>query len=354
MASVRQPRSVDSRAVDSVDRSGSAGTRVLVVGLGLMGGSLAMALRASGRYVVDGFDINGRSLDRAVALGAIDRAARSLDEAVGADLVVVATPLLAMPSVFAELGRCLKGARCGRGPVVTDVGSAKGYVLALAREHLAPEVPFVGGHPMAGGEHSGVEHASPGVLKGCRYILTPAEWAQDADVRAVMEACEAAEAVPQITDPDEHDAMVAATSHLPLIVAACLAQVVGRRSTVHPSIWDLAAGGFRDTTRVASGDPEMGAGMLLANASQVLEALGEFQRELDEIRRLIATAQVRPNPAGVEAVGQFLVQARASRQAWLDRRRFTHRVDRVDDMETPETREVSRREGVCPWTSPIH
>ncbi|MBC7293937.1 MAG: prephenate dehydrogenase/arogenate dehydrogenase family protein, partial [Thermoleophilia bacterium] len=220
--------------------------------------------RASGRYVVDGFDIDGRSLDRAVALGAIDRAARSLDEAVGADLVVVATPLLAMPSVFAELGRCLKGARCGRGPVVTDVGSAKGYVLALAREHLAPEVPFVGGHPMAGSEHSGVEHASPGVLKGCRYILTPAEWAQDADVRAVMEACEAAEAVPQITDPDEHDAMVAATSHLPLIVAACLAQVVGRRSTGHPSIWDLAAGGFRDTTRVASGDPEMGAGMLLA------------------------------------------------------------------------------------------
>lgn len=322
--------------------------RAFVVGVGLIGGSLGMALRASGRYVVDGFDIDERSLTRAVALGALDRAARSLDEAVGSDLVVVATPLLAMPSVFAGLGRSLKVARGGRRPVVTDVGSAKGYVLALARAHLAPDVPFVGGHPMAGTEQSGVERASADLLRECRYILTPAEWAEDADVKAVMEACEATKAVPQVMGPDEHDATVAATSHLPLIVAACLAQVVGKRSVVHPSIWDLAAGGFRDTTRVASGGPEMGAGMLLANAGQILEALDEFQHELNEVRRLIAATQINPSPAGAGAVREFLLQARTSRQAWLDRRKP------VDGMGTQEPEEAAGRGGACAWASPIH
>ncbi|MGE5593302.1 MAG: prephenate dehydrogenase [Betaproteobacteria bacterium] len=308
---------------DLENRSSSTKTRAFVIGLGLMGGSLAMALRASGRYEVDGFDINRSSLHRAAALGALDRAAASLNEAAEADIVVVATPLLAMPSVFSELGRCLKGTRRDRSlPVVTDVGSAKCYVLALAREHLAPSVPFVGGHPMAGSEMSGVEHASADMLKGCRYVLTPAEWTRDADVRTVVRACETAGAVPQVMDPADHDAMVAATSHLPLIIAACLARVVEGRSADHPCIWDLAAGGFRDTTRLSSGDPDMGAGMLIANASRVLEAMREFQREFDEVRRLlVAKAQARTG-SHVDGVRRFLAKARASRQAWLERTRF--------------------------------
>lgn len=345
----RSTSSADSRGVDPARLPSNARKRVFVAGLGLIGGSLAMALRASGRYVVEGFDIDGRSLDRAVALGALDRAARSLDEAVDADLVVVATPLLAMPSVFAELERCLKGACRAGGPVVTDVGSAKGYVLALAREHLAPEIPFVGGHPMAGSEQSGVEHASSGLLRGCRYVVTPATWARDADVRAVIEVCEAAGAVPQVVAPGDHDAMVAATSHLPLVVAACLARVVGERSTVHPSIWDLAAGGFRDTTRVSSGDPDMGAGMLVANASRVLEALDEFQRELDGARALIAaaeaaSAQPEAGPAGAERVRQFLAKAKASRQAWIDRTHAPGRANAEGEGGAPETGEAGQRD----------
>ncbi len=349
--------------------------KVFVVGLGLIGGSLGMALRASGRYTVDGFDIEAHCLDRALALGAIDRAAKSLDGAAGADLVVVATPLFAMPLVFAELGRHLRGSRgchehaerCkndreadsgsegkgegdGKGAasrtVVTDVGGAKGYVILLAREHLAPDVPFVGGHPMAGSEHEGIEHATEGLLRGCHYVLTPAEWADDCAVQAVKGACEAAGAVPQVVDPDDHDGVVAATSHLPLVVAACLAQVAGKRAAIQPSIWDLASGGFRDTTRVASGNPEMGAGMLVANAARVLDALGEFQCELDEVRRLIAEALRGADTSGPGAVRDFLSQARASRQAWLDRERLAGRAQ--------DRGEAARKGGACAWASPMH
>ncbi|MCR4402661.1 MAG: prephenate dehydrogenase/arogenate dehydrogenase family protein [Firmicutes bacterium] len=353
-----QLRSAGSSA--SADRK-----RVFVVGLGLIGGSLAMALRASGRYAVMGFDIDERSADRAVALGALDRSARALYEATDADLIVVATPLLSMPSVLAELGRCLKGARGAEASVVTDVGSAKGYVLDLARKHLAPDVPFVGGHPMAGSEKSGVEHASSGLLKGCRYVLTPAAWARDIDVRAVIELCEAVGAIPQVMEPGDHDAMVAATSHLPLVVAACLARVVGERSKVRPSIWNLAAGGFRDTSRVASGDPDMGAGMLATNASQVIEALDEFQRELDEVRALITNARTSTvsSEADQEArlraarVRQFLAKAQASRQTWIERtqefRGFGGAPTRHDDatQEMPRPRQPSKRDA---WTSPMH
>jgi len=284
-----------------------------------------MALRASGRYEVNGFDVNPVSLRRAVECGALDGAADSLGGAREADIVLVATPLLAMPQVFAELGRCLKDGDARRAqslPVVTDVGSAKCYVLALAREHLAPVVPFVGGHPMAGSETSGVDHASPDMVRGCLYVLTPAEWTSEAAVRVVARACEAAGSIPSIMDPADHDAMVAATSHLPLIIAACLARVVEERSVGLPSIWDLAASGFRDTTRLASGDPEMGTGMLVANAARILDAMDDFQRKFDEVRALVAASADTSPASCVDMARRFLAEARASRQAWLERTRF--------------------------------
>lgn len=312
-------------AADVENRSGGTKARAFIIGVGLMGGSLAMALRASGRYEVNGFDVNPASLRRAAALGALDRTADSLSDAREADIVVVATPLLAMPQVFSELGRCLRDRDARRSrdlPVVTDVGSAKCYVLALAREHLAPAVPFVGGHPMTGSEVSGVEHASANMMSGCLYVLTPAEWTGETAVRTVVRACETAGAVPRIMDPADHDAMVAATSHLPLIIAACLAQVVEGRSVDRPCIWDLAAGGFRDTTRLSSGDPDMGTGMLTANATQVLEAMDEFQRKFDEVRGLLAASAQAPAAPRAAEVRRFLVQARRARQAWLERTRF--------------------------------
>ncbi|MEW5867509.1 MAG: prephenate dehydrogenase/arogenate dehydrogenase family protein [Bacillota bacterium] len=323
-------------------------TRVFIVGLGLIGGSLGLALRASGRYTATGFDADEPSLDRAVAIGAIDHAASSMAEAAGADLAVVATPLLAMPSVFAELGSHLRERR-GRsfgspGTVVTDVGSAKGFVMAHARQHFAPDIPFVGGHPLAGSEHQGIEHAAASLFTGCRYVLTPGEWAGANAVSRVTEACKAAGAIAQIMDPHDHDAMVAATSHLPLVVAACVANVVGRRAEAFPSIWDMAASGFRDTTRVASGSPEMGAGMLTANCARVLDALDEFQVEMDRIRRQIEAVLSGTSPASFGEVETFLSRARAHRQIWLDLKERTRASERG----------TSEKGGVNAWLSPMH
>lgn len=323
-------------------------TKVFIVGLGLIGGSLGLALRASGRYTVIGFDSDEPSLGRAVSVGAIDHAASSMGEAACVDLAVVATPLLAMPSVFAKLGSHLRehsGRSLGSpGTVVTDLGSAKGFVMAHARQHFAPDIPFVGGHPLTGSEHQGIEHATASLFKECRYVLTPGEWAGASAVSRVTEVCEAVGAVAQVMDPRAHDAMVAATSHLPLVVAACVANVVGRRAGASPRIWDMAASGFRDTTRVASGSPEMGVGMLVANCARVLDALDEFQIEMDRIRRKIEAVLSGGSSAGSREIETFLSRARAHRQVWLDLR---------EHARTPE-KNTSEKGGASAWLSPMH
>ncbi len=349
-------------------RDGKPG--VFIVGLGLIGGSLGLALRVSGRYSVVGLDADAKTVDRAVEIGAVDSAAGSLDEAAAADIVVVATPLFSVPSVFEGLAPRLRarsrtwtgngpgstarnrtgsgaenragsgtgtrsGTRacgdpvaCPPGTIVTDVGSAKGFVMACARRHFAPDIPFVGGHPLAGSEQQGIECASSGLFRSCRYALTPADWVDPDAVCRVVDLCEAVGAVPQVLDADDHDAIVAATSHLPLLVAACVASVVGRRAEEVPSTWDMASSGFRDTTRVASGSPEMGAGMLVTNGAQVLEALEEFLGQVDlirgEIRATLSRAsQFDSGRTGREDDGDgiraFLSRAREYRQAWLDR-----------------------------------
>ena len=254
--------------------------RLCVVGVGLIGGSLARDLRAFGLVgEVVGTSRRASSLDRALALQVIDRYELDLSRAVaGADLIVVAVPMGAMAAVFRGMSRSLDPAT-----VVTDVGSSKQSVIADAARALGPAVArFVPGHPIAGTEHSGVEASREGLFRARRVILTPPAGVEPeacARVRAMWEAV-GAEVLEM--DPGHHDQVLAATSHLPHMLAYALMDLLGHMSE-RVEIFRYAAGGLRDFTRIASSDPQMWHDICLANRVELLRVLDRFGEELRSV-----------------------------------------------------------------------
>jgi prephenate dehydrogenase len=279
--------------------------RVAIVGLGLMGTSLGMALRAGeiARAVV-GYDAGEGIAVRARERGAVDVACEGVGEAVrGSDLVVLAAPPLALRELFAAIGPLLAG-----GAVVTDVASTKGMVVGWAEELLPEPGRFVGGHPMAGREASGVEAADGTLYGGCAWCLTPTARTEGEAVRRVEGVVTALGARPLVLDAGVHDAAVAAISHVPLVAATALTLAATNDATWAVAA-KLAAGGFRDTTRVASGDPRMARDICRTNAPAILARLDAYIGELAELRNRIAGESV-------ELEARF-AEARDRREAWL-------------------------------------
>ncbi len=255
--------------------------KVTLVGVGLLGGSLGLALRSRGLAdQVQGFVRRASSVAECLALGVVDRCSRSLAEAVSdADLVVLCSPVGQMPGLFREMSPHLSP-EC----LVTDVGSVKSDLVAeLEPLAQAAGVRFVGSHPMAGAEKSGPAHARSDLFDGAVCVVTPtlaSDAAAVATIRGLWEAVGAR--VLQMT-PVLHDDLVARSSHLPHVVAAELANYV--LSPVHPREQsDLCAGGFRDTTRIASGSPELWRDITLANRRHLSRVLGVFIEDLAEFR----------------------------------------------------------------------
>jgi prephenate dehydrogenase len=243
----------------------------------LIGGSLARALRSAGevREIV-GTSRNAGHLQRAVHLGVIDRFDTDPARAVqGADMVFVSVPLGAMGGVFAAIGRSLDA-----NAVVTDGGSAKCSVVADVRQALG-EVPpwFVPGHPIAGTEQSGVEASFAELYRGRRVILTPLAETDRQAVARVRAMWEAAGAVVKEMDVLHHDEVLAATSHLPHVLAFALVESLARMSEQR-EIFEYAAGGFRDFTRIASSDPVMWRDICLANRDAILAMIDRFNQDI--------------------------------------------------------------------------
>ena len=259
--------------------------RLAVIGVGLIGGSLALALRRAGAVAeVVGCDRAPEALERAAARGVIDRGVREPAAAVaGADVAVIGVPVRAVGQVLAEL----KGA-VAAGTAVTDVASVKGAVLAEA-EAVYGEVPgwLVPGHPIAGTEHSGVEAAFPELYERRRVILTPVaatEAAALARVRAMWEAVGST----VVTMPAEHhDEVLAATSHLPHALAYALVDSLSGWDE-RQEIFEFAAGGFRDFTRIASSDPQMWRDICAANRANVVDALRRYQADVERLTERLA------------------------------------------------------------------
>ena len=279
--------------------------RVAILGLGLMGASLGMALRERGvARQVAGFDADPGVTERARERGAIDVGYASVAEAVaGSDLVALATPLLAMRDLLAEMAPLL-----AETTVVTDLGSVKAPVVSWAEPLLRAPGQFVGGHPMAGSEQSGVEAANSGLYRDCVWCLTPTDHTSTTALHMVTRLIEAMGANPRIMPPEQHDQAVALASHLPLVAASALTLTVAQ-SPDATDAFALAAGGFRDATRVASGSPRMARDICLTNTTPLLSALDRYIATLQSLRDLI----VEQSPA-LEAT---FTEAKDARNRWL-------------------------------------
>jgi prephenate dehydrogenase len=259
--------------------------QLTIIGVGLIGGSLARALKraaAVGKIVGSGRD--AAHLQRAQALGVIDRAETDMAAAVeGADIVLVAAPVGAMESIFAVIAPSLSA-----DTILTDAGSTKASVVEAARAAFG-ELPanFVPGHPIAGTEKSGVEASFAELYDGRRVILTPTESSSPAAVKAVREMWQQAGAEVVETTVVHHDEVLAATSHLPHLLAFSLVDTLATMDAKQ-EIFEYAAGGFRDFTRIASSDPLMWHDICVHNEAALLKMLERFEADLDKLREAIA------------------------------------------------------------------
>jgi prephenate dehydrogenase len=250
--------------------------RVAIVGLGLMGGSLAAALstRSACREVI-GIARRQSSLNTALTLRFVQRGVTDLRAGLAdADLVVLCTPVGDILDKVATIGPWLKP-----GAVLLDVGSTKSAICA-AMATLPEGVQPVGGHPMCGKESSGLTMAEPDLYQDRVFVLCPLE-RTSAGARALVEdLVRAVGARPTYLEPDRHDRLVAAISHLPFMLAVTLVQAAARLGDDDPLLWSLAAGGYRDTSRVAAGSVPMMMDILATNRKPILEALHQAQSDL--------------------------------------------------------------------------
>ena len=261
--------------------------RLVVLGMGLIGGSLALALRAAG--VVDEVIAWGRRADRvdaAVACGAADRGETDLAAALaGADMVVVAVPVGSMAGLFAAIAPHLTPQM-----VITDVGSTKGSVVTAAAQGFGRAIPgWVPAHPIAGTERSGVEAAFATLYQQRRVIITPLPESDPTAVARVTAMWQAAGASVESMSVSHHDAVLAATSHLPHLLAYTLVDALAQQAA-EAELFRYAAGGFADFTRIASSDPLMWHDIALANRAALLQQLDHFTAELTQLRTDLAAA----------------------------------------------------------------
>ena len=259
--------------------------RIAIIGLGLIGGSIGLGLKAASLKDVEiaGTARSRETLSKAKRAGAVDVDAPTPAEAVrGAKLVIIASPVLTIPGIMDEIAPALAD-----GTIVTDVASTKGRVLRWAQEKLPRNVSFVGGHPMAGKEQSGIDAADADLFRGNPWVIVPAVDAPEAAVTTVVSLAQTLGANVVFMDADEHDSYVAAVSHLPLALSTSLFSLVFG-SKAWPELAQIASSGFRDTTRLASGSPEMAHDIVMTNRENIVHWIDRLQVELSRLRDKIA------------------------------------------------------------------
>jgi len=281
--------------------------RITIIGTGLIGGSLGLALRASGLKALEvvGHDNDRDAATSAAKMGAIDRAEHNLPRAVeGAGMVIIAVPLLGVREVMQQIAPHL-----AEGAVVTDTSSTKAHVMQWAQESLPAHVSFVGGHPMAGKETPGIDHAEVTLFRDRAYCVCPAVDASDSAVKSVMGLARVVGAEPLFIDAEEHDTYAAAVSHLPLMVSTALFSML-RSSPAWPDMGIMASSGFRDVTRLASGDPAMSLGIWTTNREAVIHWLDRMASELQRYRSMLQDAQD-------ESLAETFAKAQIEREIFL-------------------------------------
>ncbi len=270
------------------------------MGVGLIGGSIGLAARNAGWEVV-GVD-DPEVLDEAAEIGAIDRPS-TIKEARGADLIMLSAPISRVRDLVSEI--------LPTDALVTDAASTKN---AIVREAEQRDLRFVGGHPMAGSQLSGVTNAKPDLFSGARYFLTPTEDTAPEDYREVAAFVRELGATPTAVEPEKHDLLMAALSHLPHLMAAALLKVA---SDISPEALSFAGPSFRDLTRVGASNPELWSDILAENAPALGEALGAFAGSMAQLGSEIGdkkSMERRFNEAqdAYDALGGILIEGSGS------------------------------------------
>lgn len=289
--------------------------KITIIGMGLIGTSLGMAIRQAdakdaplGATVITGYDKDRRAVGDARGRLAIDREARSLEDALHeAQLVIVAVPVQAVRDVFREIAPLLPN-----GAVVTDVASTKSQIMGWARELLPITVEFIGGHPMAGKEQSGPAAADPELFRGAIYCVVPSQRARPQAIELVELLIRQIHAKLYYIDAAEHDAYVAGVSHLPFMLSTALVDLVSS-SAGWKEMAPLAATGFRDMSRLAAGDAQMHHDICMTNQVALARWLEDAAQRLLDLRDLVAAGES-------DQILEFFQRAQAAREEWLTSR----------------------------------
>lgn len=289
--------------------------RVAIIGLGLIGGSIGLALKKAEEshsepqaknLEIIGYVRRPEAASLATNMGMVDRVETSLEYTVKeAEMVIVATPVLTIKEIMSKIADSLP-----HGCIVTDTGSTKVQVMKWAEELLPPTVDFVGGHPMAGKETYGMKAAEADLFQGSVYCLTPARKASSQVMDELIKMVKKIGAIAFFIGAEEHDELVAGVSHLPFLLSAALIT-----STASEPSWakmrKLAASGYRDVTRLASGSPEVNAQICLTNQQAILHWLDRYINELQRYRQLV--------DSGSDQLKETLTEANKLRQEWLNK-----------------------------------
>jgi prephenate dehydrogenase len=258
--------------------------KVFIVGVGLIGGSLALAIKKEGlARTVWGISREPDQLEQAVARGAIDTYVTELSKgAEGADVVVLATPVGLFEAIAQDLGP-----RLAPGCIVTDVGSTKGILVQQMERILPDTISFVGGHPIAGKEKSGIDDASMDLFKGARCILTPTPNTDTQALEKIKNLWKQIGSEVMLMDPNDHDRVFGAISHLPHMAAYALVNATMDLLNQDKEFFSFSAGGFKDFTRIAASSPEMWRDICLQNGENIVASIETYEKVLKRIKDFI-------------------------------------------------------------------
>lgn len=280
--------------------------RLAIIGLGLIGGSIGLALKKAEIERV-GYVRNSAKGEQAIKRGVVDKVTTSLIAAIeGTDVVIIATPVMTIQGILSQISNYLND-EC----IVADTASTKEKVMEWAQAILPPTVSFIGGHPLAGKECYGIEAADAGLFQNCLYCLTPAANAGQKAIDTMVDLVKELGACPYFIDATEHDRLLAGVSHLPFILSTALVL-----TTAKSPWWDkmskLAASGYYDLSRLASQSPQMNQDISLTNQANLLNWLDAYISELNQLRHFLAQDS--------QNLEKAFKEAEEARQKWLSER----------------------------------
>jgi len=272
--------------------------KIAIIGLGLIGGSLAFSLKKAGHYVT-GIARQEEVLNKAREASAIDAGSLNLQDISDSDIIFVCTPINLIIPVLEQIAPYLK-----KGAVVSDVGSSKQEIVAKAEKLMPKGTYFVGGHPMAGKEQTKFEAAEIDLFKDKTWIITETSKTSKKAVEQLEEVILGTGAKMLKLDPKTHDMVVAGISHMPLAIAVSLVNAVASSSDKE-NMAKCAASGFRDTTRIVSGDPLLGVDMFTTNKKAVLKMIGAFKKSLSKLEKIVKNSDSEGMKIELEKAKEF-------------------------------------------------